>query len=192
MTDTIETLKAKLAEAEANVERWCARNRLLEHRRSRAEDMLAGREDRPQLRIKRLSPTATLPKYQSAGAAGIDLHVDCRGLEDLSSFSQHRIVRIPTGLALEIPPGYVGLIRPRSSAAERGINVVSATIDSDYRGEVQIQVQAPVTVKHGDRIAQLVIVAAPQFWIVEADELSETERGERGFGSTNVQREGQA
>lgn len=184
MTETIETLKERLAVAEAEAERWGARNRLLEHRRARAEAMLAGREDRPQLRIKRLSPTATIPRYQTAGAAGIDLHVDCRGLADLNSFSQHRVVRIPTGLALEIPSGYVGLIRPRSSMAERGINVVSATIDSDYRGEVQIQVQAPVTVKHGDRIAQLVIVAAPQFLIVESDSLSKTMRGEGGFGST--------
>ena len=102
-------------------------------------------------------------------------------------------LRVPTGLVLEIPPGWEGQVRPRSGLALRhGIGVVNApvTIDSDYRGEVAVILinlgDAPFTLQRGDRIAQLVIAPVATVEWEEADALGESARGAGGFGSTGV------
>ncbi len=97
---------------------------------------------------------------------------------------------IGTGLALAIPPGYEGQVRPRSGLARDGVTVVNSpgTIDFDYRGECKVllinHAMGPFTIEHGARIAQLVIAPVVQVELVEVDELTETTRGAGGFGST--------
>lgn len=127
-----------------------------------------------------------LPRYETAGAAGMDLRAD----EPFALAPGERRL-VPTGLALELPPGYEGQVRPRSGLAIRhGIALVNApgTIDSDYRGEVQVVLvnlgQAPVTFARGDRIAQLVIAPVTRATLEIVDDLSSTGRGAGGFGST--------
>jgi dUTP pyrophosphatase len=142
----------------------------------------------PTVQFKRLHPDAKLPERMTPGSAGLDLfaypapHITVRFGE---------IVRIKTGIAAAIPAGYEGQVRPRSGlASKHGITVLNSpgTIDSDYRGEILVILinhgTQPVTINHGDRIAQLVIcpVATPE--IVEVDELPGSERGTGGFGST--------
>ncbi len=140
----------------------------------------------PTLRIKRLDPRASLPRYESSGAAGLDLSA----LEPVVILPG-RWLRVRTGLALEIPPGYEGQVRPRSGlAVRRGVTVLNApgTIDSDYRGELQVALvnlgPDPCHLSAGDRIAQLVISPVTRVDVEEADELSPTDRGAGGFGST--------
>ena len=145
------------------------------------------------LKIARIDPRVSLPQYESAGAAGIDLRAFLAA--DLSIPPLGR-ARVPTGLRIEIPEGYEGQVRPRSGLAIKfGITVLNSpgTIDSDYRGDVDIilvNLGAEVfVVKNGDRIAQLVIapvLSAPDVTIVETGELSVTARGGGGFGSTGV------
>ncbi len=127
-----------------------------------------------------------LPRYQSEGAAGLDLCADI-GFE-LPPMA-HKLV--PTGLILEIPKGHEGQVRPRSGlAARHGITVLNSpgTIDADYRGEVQVCLinlsSEPFRASRGERIAQLIIAPVVQAEIVEVDEVTSTERGEGGFGST--------
>ena len=127
-----------------------------------------------------------LPRYETAGSAGLDLRAD----EPFALAPGERRL-VPTGLALELPPGYEGQVRPRSGLAIRhGIALVNApgTIDSDYRGEVQVVLvnlgQAPVTFARGDRIAQLVIAPVTRATLEVVDDLSSTGRGAGGFGST--------
>jgi dUTP pyrophosphatase len=102
-------------------------------------------------------------------------------------------VLIPTGLALEIPYGYEAQMRPRSGLAfKQGLTVLNSpgTIDSDYRGEVAVIVinagKEAITINNGDRIAQLVFAPVTKAALVEADTISETKRGEGGFGSTGI------
>jgi dUTP pyrophosphatase len=127
-----------------------------------------------------------LPRYETAGAAGMDLRADVPF--DLVP-GERKLV--PTGLALEIPQGYEGQVRPRSGLAVRhGIALVNSpgTIDSDYRGEVQVVLvnlgQAPVAFARGDRIAQLVIAPVTRASLEVVDDLTATDRGGGGFGST--------
>lgn len=129
------------------------------------------------------------PIQATEGAAGMDLIAD---------FSKQIIVLepgeralIPTGTYLEIPSGYVGMIAPRSGLAiKEGVTVLNAPgiIDSDYRGEVSVILvnlsKSAVTIKHGQRIAQLVLTSVPEVNLKEVEELSETARGGQGFGST--------
>jgi dUTP pyrophosphatase len=129
-----------------------------------------------------------LPKYQTEHAAGMDLSADID--EDVLLDPMERQA-IPTGLILELPAGYEGQVRPRSGLALRsGITCLNTpgTIDADYRGEVQVILinlsQAPFTVRRGDRIAQLVVSPVTRCELVEAKVLSQTTRGEGGFGST--------
>jgi dUTP pyrophosphatase len=133
-----------------------------------------------------------LPRYQSEGSSGADLHAD---IPEQQTITLHpgRWERIPTGLRLELPPGYEAQVRPRSGLSFRhGITLLNApgTIDSDYRGEVKVILinlgREPFEIKRGTRIAQ--IVFAP---IVQADfhpqkTLGRSERGEGGFGSTGT------
>lgn len=133
---------------------------------------------------------AKVPSYQSKGAAGADV---CAFLSEEVVIESGEYKMIPTGLFLEIPEGFEVQVRPRSGlAAKNGVTVLNTpgTIDSDYRGEIKVILinhsKQPFTVKNGDRIAQLVVASVVQADFESAEKLSETERGEGGFGSTGV------
>lgn len=137
-------------------------------------------------RVGQRGPPLELPRYETDGAAGLDLRAD----EPVTLAPGERRL-VPTGLALEIPAGHEGQVRPRSGLAVRhGVGMVNApgTIDSDYRGEVGVVLvnhgQAPVSFARGDRIAQLVIAPVARAELVLAEDLSESARGGGGFGST--------
>jgi len=144
-------------------------------------------ETTPTLKIKRLHPSAILPYRGSAGASGLDLHA-C--IERKGSIVLGRYPRlIGTGIAIEVPPGYDAQVRPRSGLSAKGVGVTFGTIDSDYRGEVMVTMYLfgeyqSFEIKHGDRIAQLVITKLAGLPIEEVPELSPTERGTGGHGST--------
>ena len=138
--------------------------------------------------LKKLSEKATLPTYGTAYSAGADLYA-C--LEEEVAIAPRETVLVHTGLALEIPSGYVGLIFARSGlATKRGLAPANkvGVIDADYRGEVMValynQSGSVQTVSHGERIAQLVIAPFLSAEFEEVDELSDTVRGAGGFGST--------
>ncbi len=129
-----------------------------------------------------------LPKYQTPLASGFDIRAQLE--EAMTVYPGHRVL-VPTGLSFEIPVGYELQARPRSGwAIKDGVSLVNSpgTIDADYRGEVKIILinhgQDTITVCDQDRIAQLVLCPVVQASFVEADNLSETERGAGGFGST--------
>jgi len=145
------------------------------------------------LRIRRLphAHDLPLPAYETAGAAGLDLRAALP--EGPLRLEPGERLLVPTGLVLELPVGTEGQVRPRSGLALRhGVTLLNTpgTIDADYRGEVGVILinhgQRVFTVEHGDRIAQLVVATVLQAEIVEAMELSETMRGEGGFGSTGM------
>ena len=145
-----------------------------------------------QLGIVRLAHSAgmPLPAAASNGSAGLDLRAAVE--EDVTLRSGER-TRIPTGLVLQIPHGWEGQVRPRSGLAARyGVTLTNSpgTIDSDYRGEVQVLMinhgEQPLTVRRGDRIAQLVLARVATVEIIEVSVADETERGSGGFGSTGV------
>jgi dUTP diphosphatase len=142
-----------------------------------------------QIAVKRLDPDLPLPGYARASDAGLDLR------------SSERVVIEPgeralvgTGVAVAIPPGFAGLVVPRSGLALRhGVTVLNAPglIDAGYRGEVKVLLvnhdrKAPVILERGERIAQLVVQAVAAVDLVEVPELSASERGAGGFGSTGV------
>jgi dUTP pyrophosphatase len=145
-----------------------------------------------KLRVRRL-PAAhglPLPAAASAGSSGCDLRA---ALDAEVVLRPGERLLVPTGLAIEIPPGWEGQVRPRSGLALRhGIGMVNApgTIDSDYRGEVGVLLinlgAEPFTLRRGDRIAQLVIARVESVEWEEAEALDGSERGEGGFGSTGV------
>ena len=135
-----------------------------------------------------------LPKAESAGSAGLDLRAAVTA--ELVVGPGER-ARVPTGLVVEIPVGWEGQVRPRSGlAAKWGVTLTNSpgTIDSDYRGEVQILLvnlgDAPFTVRRGDRIAQLVVAPVVRVDWCEVEELDDTHRGEGGFGHTGHRDEG--
>ena len=141
--------------------------------------------------VKKLNPNAILPTYGSAEAAGADLYA-C--LDTPVTIAPSASAFIPTGLAMEIPLGYAGLIYARSGlACKRGLAPANkvGVVDSDYRGEIIVALHNhsgnPRTVAHGERVAQFVItpVLIPVYEV--AEELSDTERAQGGFGSTGVQ-----
>jgi dUTP pyrophosphatase len=138
------------------------------------------------LSIRKMTPNAKIPKYATAGSAGMDLHC----VEDFNLPAMTRML-IPTGLQMAIPRGYEGQIRPRSSLALKyGVTVLNTpgTIDSDYRGEVKILLanlsDEDAAFSAGDRIAQIVFAKVMRVDGAQVDELPPTERGEGGFGST--------
>ena len=134
-----------------------------------------------KLKFKKVRNEAKLPTRGTAGAGGVDLY--CCGSYMLNG----SYTLIPTGVAFEIPTGYVGLLITRSSAALNEIDVSTTVIDCDYRGQLFITARAKSgngEVTHGQRIAQLVILPLPAFEPEWADELSETVRGSGGYGST--------
>ena len=143
---------------------------------------------RTEVRFKRLHAGAQLPAYQSAEAAGMDLHA-C--LDAPLTLQPGDLVRVPLGWVMAIPSGFEGQVRPRSGlAAKHGITVPNApgTIDSDYRGEAVVALinlgRASFTVEHGMRIAQLVVAPVVRAMVQEVDALDEPARGGGGFGST--------
>ncbi len=147
-----------------------------------------------KLEFKRLRPEEDadliLPARQTAGAAGLDL---AAGVRAPLTLEPGRIALVPTGWAVAIPEGYEGQVRPRSGLAlKKGLTLVNAvgTIDSDYRGEVQLPMinlgSEPVTIRRGERVAQLIISRVELPETAEVTELSDTARGRGGFGSTSV------
>jgi len=142
------------------------------------------------LKILRTDPRVELPRYESVGAAGMDLRAF---LEEELQIPPLGRAKIPTGLKLEIPEGFEGQVRPRSGlAAKHGVTVLNSpgTIDGDYRGEVAVLLvnlgAETFVVKNGERIAQLVVAPFVRASIADAEtgELSVTARGGGGFGST--------
>ncbi|HEY6382136.1 MAG TPA: dUTP diphosphatase [Pseudolabrys sp.] len=130
----------------------------------------------------------SLPDYQTAGAAGLDLFAAIPKPLTLRAGAR---ALVPTGIAIAVPEGYEGQVRPRSGLATRhGLTILNApgTIDADYRGEIQVVLanlgNEDVTITRGMRIAQLVIAPVARAQIVEVMSLEETVRGSGGFGST--------
>jgi dUTP pyrophosphatase len=141
--------------------------------------------------IKRLHPDARIPSTAYTGDAGLDLS----SVERLVLRPGRRSM-VGTGLAVAIPAGHAGFVQPRSGlAANHGVAVVNSPglIDAGYRGELRVVLlntdpERDFTIEVGDRIAQLVILALPPIELVEVDELPESERADRGFGSSAVGR----
>jgi len=137
---------------------------------------LAGSEDLP------------LPAYETLHASGMDLRA---ALNEPLTLNPGERWAVPTGLCVAIPPGYEAQVRPRSGwAIKNGITMINApgTIDADYRGEIKVLLvnlgEAAVTIKRGDRIAQMVIAPVTQAFWNETSELDSTDRGDGGFGHT--------
>lgn len=131
-----------------------------------------------------------LPKYQTAGSAGMDL---CAFIPETIILQPMERVLIPTGLFMELPQGYEAQVRPRSGISiKKGITVINApgTIDSDYRGEVKVPIVnlsgEVQTIEDGERVAQMVIAKHETIAWKEVTALNETERGAGGFGHTGV------
>ena len=143
------------------------------------------------MQIKVINQSANpLPHYQTEHAAGMDLHAHLPEPVSLGSLAR---VLVPTGIYIEIPPGYEAQIRPRSGLAYRhGITVLNSpgTIDADYRGEIKVLLvnlsPEEYTIQPGDRVAQMVVAAYEQVVWQTVDTLSETSRGSGGYGSTGA------
>lgn len=139
-----------------------------------------------QVKIKKTHKNAVIPSYAKDGDAGLDLTA-----VDFRTDEQGNYV-YDTGIALEIPKGYVGLVFPRSSIADKELLLTNSVgvIDSGYRGSIKAKFKPTNNTntniyKVGDRIAQLIILPYPQINFEEVEKLSETERGDKGYGSTN-------
>lgn len=140
-----------------------------------------------ELPVRRLRPDAQVPTRAYAGDAGIDLAA-CERVE----LAPGERALVPTGLAVAIPVGYAGYVQPRSGlATKHGISIVNTPglVDSGYRGELLVNLlntdpREPFVVEPGMRIAQLVVLAVPDVEPVEVEELPDSERGDRGFGSS--------
>jgi len=146
--------------------------------------------NRFEVKVKKLHPDAVVPKYAKDGDAGMDLVAT--NIISNTTFD----VTYGTGIAMEIPKGYVGLVFPRSSIRKTDLSLTNCVgvIDSGYRGEIQATFKKifgkndvrldELDYNVGDRIAQIMIIPYPSVTFVEVDELSQTDRGEGGFGST--------
>jgi dUTP pyrophosphatase len=140
-------------------------------------------------RVRAAADPLPLPAYHTEGAAGMDLLAD---VTDPVCLRAGQRALVPTGLAVEIPPGFEGQVRPRSGLALRhGVTLVNSpgTIDADYRGEIQVLMinhgSDDFSIRRGDRIAQLVIAPVTRAAWREVDELAVTCRGPGGFGHTD-------
>jgi dUTP pyrophosphatase len=145
-----------------------------------------------RLEFKRVRPLEDadlpVPAWQTAGAAGLDL---AAGVREPLILAPGRIALVPTGWAVGLPEGYEGQVRPRSGLAlKKGLTLVNSpgTIDWDYRGEIQLPMinlgPEPVTIRRGDRLAQLVVAKVERPALEVVDVLTSTDRGTGGFGST--------
>ena len=146
--------------------------------------------DQITVRIRKVRSEAIVPKYMTELAAGMDLHA-C--IDEPVTLGKGCRLLIPTGIAMAIPPGYEGQVRPRSGLAlKQGVALVNSpgTIDADYRGEVGVILinlgDQDVTLLPGDRIAQLVITPVYRALLQLVEELEQTERDAGGFGHTGV------
>lgn len=155
-----------------------------------------------KIKYKKLSENAVLPKHANDGDAGVDLVATSKTIGTSEDGKPvYHYIEYGTSLAVEIPNGYVGLLFPRSSVSKTGLHLANSVgvIDSSYRGEIKVRFKldavSSLTVKEdplaspalydiGDRVAQLVIIPYVKQTPVETDSLSDTERGEGGFGST--------
>jgi dUTP pyrophosphatase len=136
------------------------------------------------LLVKKLDPLATIPTISNPSDAGYDLY----STENRYIGPRQRAL-IKTGIAMAIPDGYVGLIWPRSGlSVKHGVDVLAGVVDSGYRGEVGVCLfnssELRLEIKHGDRIAQILFQPVSHFQLIESEDLSSTNRGEGGFGST--------
>ncbi len=139
--------------------------------------------------IKKLSPDAVIPTYSKDGDAGMDLAAVSKEITD-------DYISYKTGLSFEIPKGYVGLLFPRSSNSKKDLLLTNSVgvIDSGYRGEVELRFKTILngkmenisTYNVGDRVGQIMILPYPKIQFVETDKLSESERGDGGFGSSGL------
>jgi dUTP pyrophosphatase len=137
--------------------------------------------------LVRLDPDLPVPAYARPGDAGADLYA-----RDDTTLAPGQRALVPTGVAVALPDGYAAFVLPRSGLAHKcGIGMVNApgTIDAGYRGEIKVNLinhdlKLPVTLRRGDRIAQLVVQEVSRVAFVELDRLPSSDRGERGFGST--------
>ena len=126
----------------------------------------------PVIKVRRMRPSSLpLPRYQSAHAAGMDLVADIEASLEIAPMGR---AAVPAGIAVEIPPGFEGQVRPRSGRAlEEGLTLVNSpgTVDADYRGEIKVLLvnlgSAPITIRQGDRIAQLVIAPVARAELIE-------------------------
>ena len=141
-----------------------------------------------RLQIQRLRPGVPLPSYATDGAAGLDLSAAIEAPIELAPGGR---ARVGTGIAIALPAGHEGQVRPRSGlAARHGVTVLNApgTIDEDYRGEVAVLLvnlgSEPHRIAPGDRIAQLVVAPVTRVEVAEATALAPSRRGDGGFGST--------
>jgi dUTP pyrophosphatase len=140
-----------------------------------------------EIALRRLDPGIPLPAYAHPGDAGADLVTTV----DVTLAAGERAL-VPTGVALALPDGYVGMVHPRSGlAARQGLSVVNApgTIDAGYRGEIKVCLvnldpRESITLRRGNRVAQLVVQRFERASFVEVDELPESARGDGGYGST--------
>ncbi len=142
------------------------------------------------VQIRRLHNNAIIPRYMTDHAAGLDL---CAALDEEVTLLPGCRTLVPTGLAMSIPVGYEGQVRPRSGLAlNLGVTLVNSpgTIDADYRGEIGVIMinhgENPFRINHGDRIAQLLIAPVTHAKLQVVDNLNPTDRGEGGFGHTGV------
>ena len=140
-----------------------------------------------KLKYKKLAPHAVIPTYANPGDAGLDLTAI-----DFYRNNDYKFVEYGTGLSVEIPEGYVGLIFPRSSISKTSHSLANSVgvIDSGYTGEILVRMRYDENNEDreyivGDKIAQLVVVPAPKVVLVEARELTNTQRGDQGFGSSD-------
>lgn len=138
------------------------------------------------LKIKRIHPDAIIPTRAYKTSLGYDLYA----IEDKYLGFEDRF-KLNTGISIEFPKGFGGMIKCRSSLAKCGMSIEAGVIDEDYRGEIIVMAsfhktssKSEFNIKKGDKIAQLLLVPTPKFEIEEIEELSETDRGERGFGSS--------
>ena len=143
-----------------------------------------------EVKVKKLHPNAIVPRYMTEHAAGMDL---CTVAGEPVVLEPGERTLLPTGLAMEIPPGYEGQVRPRSGLAlKKGIALVNSpgTIDADYRGEIGIIIinhgNEAVEIMPGDRVAQLIIAPVTRAALIDVDGLNDTGRNSVGFGHTGL------
>ena len=139
-----------------------------------------------RVKIKKIRDNAVIPTYAKIGDAAMDLHAAHTEIDAYGN------VVFYTGLCLEIPMGFVGLLLPRSSVSKTSMALANSVgvIDSGYRGEIMLKFRRVPSInnsyKKGDRVGQLMIIPHPEIEFIEADELSNTDRGKGGFGSTGI------
>lgn len=140
------------------------------------------------LKVKKLADDATLPTYATEGSACVDLYA--AGINGVAYLDPKEMEAFTTNLAVEVPHGHTLLVFPRSGLGSRGVRLANCVgvIDSDYRGPVKVVLyndgRTPMQIRTGDRIAQAMLVPIPRLCVEEVEELSSTDRGEGGFGST--------